>query len=174
MCIQSRQDVIEITVPKSLAVVTEVTVMLLTVRDICCAWRSGWGAGGRRSLPMEGSVAQDLHHLEGNRGGRLFVMVGLSIPSFFALLAAAFHSSGHSAPGLWFFYEVPRNVGYLGIALATGLTWVTFRHRSVSARNGSIDDVFHIRRDHFIVVCQPCVWAVVIARRIALVISVRA
>jgi len=86
---------------------------------------------------MDGTILHDVQQFEGNGAGRLFVIVLLAIPSLFAFLAAI-HSSQYPASGLWFFYAVSRNVGYLGIAIATGLTWVAFRHRSVSATVGAL------------------------------------
>jgi hypothetical protein len=88
-------------------------------------------------MPMDGTIPQDVQHVGGDGGSRLFAIMVLAIPSLLALLAAL-HSSQYPASGLWFFYEVSRNVGFLGIAVAAGLTWVTFRQRSVSARVGTL------------------------------------
>jgi predicted permease len=66
--------------------------------------------------------------------GQLLVILLLGLPALFALFAAVSlaYGSPYSASGLWFFYLVSRNFGYIGIAVAASLTGVAIFRRTVS------------------------------------------
>jgi len=62
----------------------------------------------------------------------LTLLLGLSaLFAFFAAVDLAY-ASPYSASGLWFFYLVSRNLGYIGIAVAASLTGVAIFRRTIS------------------------------------------
>lgn len=66
--------------------------------------------------------------------GQFLVILLLGLPTLFALFAAASlaYGSPYSASGLWFFYLVSRNFGYIGIVVAASLTGIAIFRRTVS------------------------------------------
>jgi hypothetical protein len=66
--------------------------------------------------------------------GQFLLTLLLGLPALFAFFAAAGleYGSPYSASGLWFFYLVSRNLGYIGIAVAAGITGVAIFRRTVT------------------------------------------
>lgn len=73
------------------------------------------------------------HHRNAELGQFLITLV-LALPALFAFFAAVdlAYGSPYSASGLWFFYLMSRNLGYIGIALAGSITVVAIFRRTVS------------------------------------------
>ncbi|MGA9890644.1 MAG: hypothetical protein WBQ31_24305 [Candidatus Acidiferrales bacterium] len=73
------------------------------------------------------------HHRKAELGQFLMTLV-LALPALFAFFAAVDlrYGSPYSASGLWFFYLVSRNLGYVGIAIAGSITVVAIFRRTVS------------------------------------------
>lgn len=66
--------------------------------------------------------------------GQFLVILLLGLPALFAFFAALglAYGSPYSASGLWFFYLVSRNFGYIGIAVAASITGFAIFRRAVS------------------------------------------
>jgi hypothetical protein len=74
-----------------------------------------------------------LHYRAGSGARELLATVLLAIPSFFALGFAVVLSRTEQYPlsALWLVYEVARNVGYLGVAVGTIVTFVAAMRRTI-------------------------------------------
>jgi type III secretory pathway component EscS len=74
-----------------------------------------------------------LHHGAGGGTREFLATVLLATPSFFALGFAVALSRAEQYPlsALWFVYEVSRNVGFLGVAVGTIITFVAAMRRRI-------------------------------------------
>ena len=66
-----------------------------------------------------------------NGAGQLLVTLFFALPALFAFLCSI-RLSQYFSSGPWFFYEASRNLGYIGIAIATSITAVATIRRTVS------------------------------------------
>jgi hypothetical protein len=75
-----------------------------------------------------------MHHYRKADLGQFLITLLLGLPALFAFFAAVglAYGSPYSASGLWFFYRVSRNLGYVGIAVAASLTSLAILRRTVS------------------------------------------
>ncbi|MFZ3329484.1 MAG: hypothetical protein WA197_02540 [Candidatus Acidiferrales bacterium] len=66
--------------------------------------------------------------------GQFLVILLLGLPALFALFAAVglAYGSPYSVSGLWFFYLVSQNLGYIGIVVAASIIGFAIFRRTVS------------------------------------------
>lgn len=70
----------------------------------------------------------------GNGSWQFLVILFLAIPALLTLLCSIWlaHASQLASSGVWFVYEASRDLAYMGIAFAAGITAVATVRRTVS------------------------------------------
>lgn len=75
-----------------------------------------------------------IEHYQNTDLGLFLITLLLGLPALFAFLGAAGLAQGapYFKSGLWFFYLVSRNFGFLGVIVAAGITVRAMFQRTVS------------------------------------------
>lgn len=81
---------------------------------------------------MHELAKRDLEAKPDGGGELLLAIILLVTPSVFGFLACLVAKNSYPGSGLWFFYEVSRMVGYLGVALGACLGAIALHRRLVT------------------------------------------